>query len=143
MERVVFGASLAADRMFAADRAGLMQGLEEDDPAAIGLVGQLMIFSAASSERMPQLLKDVGEAYYAWRPESGRDVFRDALIAHLADRCEEAGVNNTIELVRPGDRFDHTRHNSKQRGVEVDDVFGWIVLRDNGKVYTKASVSVK
>jgi hypothetical protein len=65
------------------------------------------------------------------------------LIAHLTECCEAAGVSNTIELVRPGDRYDHTRHNSKQRGVEIDGVFGWIVLRDNGKVYTKASVAVK
>jgi hypothetical protein len=142
-QRIVFGESLAADMAFAADRANLLRGLEEQDAAAVGLIGQLMIFNAAPAERMPQLLKDVGEAYYTWRPHTGRDDFRDALIAVLGERCEAAGVGNTIELVRPGDRFDAMRHNSKQRGVEIVDVFGWVVLRDNGKVYTKASVAVK
>lgn len=142
-ERIVFGESLAQTPAFAADRASLLHGLEEQDDHAVGLVGQLMIFNAASAERMPQLLKDVGEAYYAWRPQAGHDNFRDALIAYLGERCEAAGVGNTIELVRPGDRFDAMRHNSKQRGVEIVDVFGWVVLRDNGKVYTKASVAVK
>jgi len=27
--------------------------------------------------------------------------------------------------------------------VEIAEVFGWIVLRDNGKVYTKANVAVR
>ena len=52
-------------------------------------------------------------------------------------------MSNTIELVHPGERFDSTRHNASQRGVEITQVLGWIVLRDNGKVYTKASVAVK
>ena len=29
------------------------------------------------------------------------------------------------------------------RGVEIVQVLGWIVLRDNGKVYTKAAVEVR
>ena len=52
-------------------------------------------------------------------------------------------MSNTIELVHPGQRFDSMRHNAAERGVEITQVFGWIVLRDNGKVYTKASVAVK
>jgi hypothetical protein len=35
------------------------------------------------------------------------------------------------------------RHNAAERGVEVADVFGWVVLRDNGKVYSKANVSLR
>ncbi|MEQ8786977.1 MAG: hypothetical protein RIC55_11785 [Pirellulaceae bacterium] len=142
-ERAVLGEALAADPGLSAERGELIHGLLSGDDDASALAGQLLIFSAASSERMPQLLRDVGEAYYAWRPYLGHDPFRDALIQHIRARCEEAGVGNTIELVRPGDRFDHTRHNSKARGVEIDDVYGWVVLRDNGKVYTKASVSTK
>ena len=52
-------------------------------------------------------------------------------------------MSNTIELVHPGERFDSTRHNASKRGVEITQVLGWIVLRDNGKVYTKASVAVR
>ena len=43
----------------------------------------------------------------------------------------------------PGERFDSLRHNASRPGVEITQVLGWIVLRDNGKVYTKASVAVK
>jgi chemotaxis protein histidine kinase CheA len=142
-ERAALGTTLTSLPGIASDRAELVEGVLSGEDSAIGLVGQLMIFNSASAERMPQLLKDVGEAFYAWRPHAGGDSFRTALIDYLADRCASAGVTNTIELVRPGDRYDHTKHNAKQRGVEVDEVFGWIVLRDNGKVYTKASVSVK
>jgi hypothetical protein len=52
-------------------------------------------------------------------------------------------LHNTIELVHPGERFDATRHNASTRGVEITEVHGWIVLRDNGKVYTKANVTVR
>lgn len=142
-ERIVLGETLACQPAFARERAALIDGLLAGDETAAALVGQLLIFNAASPERMPQLLRDVGEAYYAWRPHVGADAFRDALVDAIHARCEAQGVSNTIELVQPGDRFDHTKHNSKQRGVEIGDVLGWVVLRDNGKVYTKASVTVK
>lgn len=35
------------------------------------------------------------------------------------------------------------RHNAKKRGADVSAVPGWGVLRDNGKVYSKANVSVR
>ena len=66
-----------------------------------------------------------------------------ALVASLLRTCEQAGISNTIELVHPGERFDAARHNASERGVEVVRPLGWIVLRDNGKVYTKASVAVQ
>lgn len=53
------------------------------------------------------------------------------------------GLGNTIELVNVGDRFDIARHNASERGAVITAVQGWVVLRDNGKVYTKANVSVK
>ena len=65
------------------------------------------------------------------------------MIAWTHAQLEEIGLKNRIEVVQAGDRYDLNRHNAKERGVEVDEVFGWIVLRDNGKVYSKANVSVK
>ena len=56
---------------------------------------------------------------------------------------ESVEIGNKIEIVQVGDRYDMQRHNAKERGVEVSDVYGWIVLRDNGKVYSKANVSVQ
>ena len=104
-----------------------------------------MVFRGSPPDRLPGLLKEVGEAYYRWQPLASHndDPFRDELAAWLQRKCDEAGNPNTIELVRPGDRYDNRRHHAKQRGVEVDQVRGWVVLRENGKVYTKASVTVK
>ena len=94
-------------------------------------------------DRLPTLLKDVGEAWYRWQGEdSASDPLRDALIAWLHTRLEGVGLGNRIDLVRVGDRYDSKRHNAKNRGVEVTGVQGWVVLRDNGNVYTKANVTV-
>ena len=104
----------------------------------------LACFQSASAERLPKLLKEIGEAYYAWQPKRvpGANPLEEALTAWLQRTCEAAGIANTIELVHPGERFDATRHNASSRGVEIAEVYGWIVLRDNGKVYTKANVAV-
>ena len=145
MEQVLFGPELAANQSLFSDRQTLLQGLLNGSHDALTLLGQLMIFRGATPDRMAGLLKDVGEAYYRWRPEfaDGADPFRDELTGWLQRKCEEGGVPNSIELVRPGDRFDSKRHHAKDRGVEVAEVRGWVVLRDNGKVYTKASVTLK
>jgi hypothetical protein len=91
------------------------------------------------------LLKDLGEAYYRWQPKTspGNNLFEEALVRFLQRSCESAGIYNSIELVHPGERFDSSRHNAASRGVEIVQVLGWIVLRDNGKVYTKAAVEVR
>ena len=96
-------------------------------------------------DKMPPLLKDIGEAYYRWQPKSrpGSDRMEEALVAWLKETMQDAGIANTIEVVQPGERFDSTRHTASTRGVEITEVHGWVVLRDNGKVYTKASVAVR
>jgi hypothetical protein len=144
-QRILFGHDLANNQALAALRDKLLEGLLGGERNATGLVGTILLFQAASAERMPQILKDVGEAYYRWNPRTqlGDDPLRDGLINWLRRKCEAAGVSNTIVLVRPGDRFESARHNAKQKGVEVTQVGGWVVLRDNGKVYTKANVAVK
>ena len=128
------------------DRRGLVSGLRCGEPAAGVLVGTLLVFRNSTPDRMAQMLKDIGEAYYRWRPETAatQDLFRQALIESLHSLCESASIFNRIELVRPGDRFDSARHHSKSRGgMEVVDVQGWVVLRENGKPYTKANVTVQ
>ena len=138
----VLGPELAAGG--AASRR-LLEGVLAGDSAAQGLTGQLLVFRSAAQERLPQLLKDVGEAYYRWHPKTapGNDPFEEALINYLRRTCESAGIYNSIELVHPGERFDAGRHNAPSRDVEIVQVRGWIVLRDNGKVYTKAAVEVR
>ncbi|MEE2707517.1 MAG: hypothetical protein VX988_10720, partial [Planctomycetota bacterium] len=140
MEQVIFGLDLAANQTLSPERQTLLQGLYAGNADAMTLLGQILIFRGAGADRMPGLLKEVGEAYYRWRSDTttGQDPFRDELIGWLQRNCDQSGVPNTIELVQPSDRYDSKRHHSKDRGIEVDRVHGWVVLRDNGKVYTKA-----
>lgn len=144
-KNIFFGPDLANNEALTALRDKVVQGLLGGDRNTTGLAGTLLLFQSATPDRMPQILKDVGEAYYRWNPRTqlGNDPLRNALITWLHRKCESVGVSNTIEIVQPGDRFESSRHNAKQRGVEVTQVAGWVVLRDNGKVYTKATVAVK
>jgi hypothetical protein len=141
----ILGRELADNPALEAQRQQLFSGMLAGEASACSLVGNLMIFRSSPAERMPTLLKEIGEAYYRWHPRATNQPseMEKALVASLERACAEAGIPNTIELVHPGERFDAMRHNAPQRGVEITQVLGWVVLRDNGKVYTKASVAVK
>lgn len=140
MEGLIFGDDLAGHPSYSRARQSLLQALRQGDEDALGLAGEILIVRSATMDRLPTLLKDVGEAWYRW--PGGSDELRDALIAWLHARLDAVGLGNRIELVRVGDRYDSKRHNAKARGVEVTGVHGWVVLRDNGNVYTKATVAV-
>ena len=144
-EQAILGPSLAQEPALAFQRQQLLNGVLEGNAGACALAGQLLVFQSAPPERLPQLLKDLGEAYYRWQPKQtpGTNPVEEALVGWLRRSCENAGIGNTIELVHPGERFDSTRHNATSRGVEITEVRGWIVLRDNGRVYTKATVAVR
>ncbi len=144
-EKAVLGRDMAVNPSLAFQRHQLLNGVLEGAPAACALAGQLLVFQSAPAERLPPLLKDIGEAYYRWQPKTrpGNSPFEESLAGWLQRTCEAAGLHNTIELVHPGQRFDATRHNATTRGVEITEAHGWIVLRDNGKVYTKANVAVR
>ncbi|MHC4407234.1 MAG: hypothetical protein ACYTG0_47095 [Planctomycetota bacterium] len=144
-EWAILGPDLTQDPALAFARQQLIAGAFQGDPGAQAFAGQLLVFHSAPPERLPQLLKEIGEAFYRWQPKTapGTGAFEDALVEWLRRRCEEVGIYNTIALVDPGERFDSARHTAASRGVEITDVQGWIVLRDNGKVYTKATVSVR
>jgi hypothetical protein len=144
-KEAILGEDLCRDMSLGEARTRLFRGVLAGDSAAKALAGQMMLAQAASVDRFPPLMKEVGEAYYRWRPKTAgvNDPFETALAAWLKRRCDAEGLGNTIELVIVGDRFDATRHNALERGAEITAVQGWVVLRDNGKVYTKANVSVK
>ena len=144
-QRAILGDKLAENPALDFQRQQLLGGVLQGERGACSLVGQLLVFRSVPAEKLPPLLKEVGEAYYRWQPKSrpGPNPMEDALLAWLRGICDEAGISNTIELVHPGERFDSTRHTAAARGVEITEVRGWIVLRDNGKVYTKASVAVR
>ncbi len=141
----VLGPELISDGALGVPCQQLLEGVLAGDGPAQGLAGQLLVFRSATPERLPQLLKDLGEAYYRWQPKTapGNNLFEEALVRFLQRTCENAGIYNSIELVHPGERFDSGRHNATSRGVEIVQVLGWIVLRDNGRVYTKAAVEVR
>jgi hypothetical protein len=127
------------------DLQKLVDGLERGDVGAAGLVGRLLAFRAADAEELPILLKDVGEAYYGWSNQLSfeRVALREALIRRLIAACGRAGMGHRIETVRVGDRFDRSRHQATAGGWEITVVRGWVVLRDNGSVYTKAEVETR
>ena len=143
--RAILGPDLAADRELAGECRALVTGVLEGNPGAQSLAGELLIFQATPGERLPHLLKDLGEAYYRWQPKTtpGTRPLEESLVRWLRRVCEAAGIFNSVELVHPGERFDSTRHSAASRGVEITQVEGWVVLRDNGKVYTKATVTAR
>ena len=51
-------------------RQQLLAGLLAGEPAAVSLTGLLLVFPAASAEKMPMLLRDIGAAYYRWQPRT-------------------------------------------------------------------------
>ncbi len=144
-QEALLGGELAHNPALNADKNKLLSGVLSGDPGACGLVGSLLLFRSAAADKMPPLLKDIGEAFYRWQPKTSNrpSELEKALAEWLMRACDQAGMANTIELVNPGERFDSLRHNALRPGVEITQVLGWIVLRDNGKVYTKASVAVK
>jgi hypothetical protein len=149
--QAIFGPQWAAHAKTAPSRQQLLDGVTAEKGVTAGkkdaatLAGLLMMFQAAAPDRRPQMLKDIGEAYLRWRPDANDDPdgMRAALVTWLTRHSEESGKSNTIELVHPGDRFDNTRHHAQEKGAEIVRAFGWVVLREGGKVYTKASVAVK
>lgn len=144
-QRALLGEELASQPALSGVRDQFLAELLQGNDGARALAGQLLVFRSTPMERMPQLLKDVGEAYYRWQPKvrPGAAPMETALASWLEAKCDGAGIGNRIELVDPGERFDATRHNATARGVEITEVLGWIVLRDNGRVYTKATVAVR
>lgn len=144
-QQALLGPELASRSELSEARDQFLAELLQGSDGARALAGQLLVFRSTPMERMPQLLKEVGEAYYRWRPKvrPGTAPMEQALAGWLEARCDEAGIGNRIELVDPGERFDATRHSAAARGVEITEVLGWIVLRDNGRVYTKATVAVR
>ena len=144
-QAALLGAELAGNSTIARDRQELLGAVLQGDSAAGCLVGSIVMFRSSPPEKMPPWLKEIGEAFYRWQPRTSNRPgdLEKALVDWLQRACEQSGMANSIELVHPGERFDSTRHNASKPGVEITQVLGWIVLRDNGKVYTKAAVAVK
>jgi len=140
--QIIFGDQLKSNPGLSALSGALLSEVHAGEADAIGMLGYLLAFRAADQERKPKLLKELGEAFYLWQPE-GNARLLDPLIQWAHALLDQAGINNRIEVVQAGDRYDMQRHNAKERGAEVYGISGWVVLRDNGKVYTKANVSVR
>ena len=144
--KIFLGPELCENNSLSIDRDELLDGFLRGDRASAGLIGTMIEFQSSTPERMPRLLQDIGEAYYRWHPKRspGAHPFERILAHYVCSVCEANGIKNTIELVETGQRFDAGRHNSSSsHGVEITEVKGWVVLRDNGKVYTRAAVEVQ
>ncbi|MDO4629551.1 MAG: hypothetical protein Q4C70_10240 [Planctomycetia bacterium] len=142
----VFFGEMALEPSIQNELQYILQGILAHDSVSCYLGGILMMFQSSAPDKMVLLLKDLGEAYYRWAnqfPDSNLEVLEDALVRWAQWLCESAGLPNRIETVMPGQRFDAGRHNSTTRGVTVTQVHGWVVLRGNGSVYSKALVDVQ
>ena len=145
LDKAVFG-EMALEPSIQNERQYVLQGILAHDAVCSYLGGIMMMFQSSTPEKMVLLLKDLGEALYRLvnsLPENDLEQFEDSVARWAQWLCESAGLQNRIELVRPGQRFDSARHNSASRGVTVTQVMGWVVLRGNGSVYSKALVDVQ
>ncbi|MCH5372879.1 MAG: hypothetical protein JJ992_02795 [Planctomycetes bacterium] len=140
--RILFGEHLRADPSITHLSGSLLGDVYAGDTGAIALAGQLMTFRTGTAEQKARLLKDVGEAFYNWKPQ-GDEPLLEPLITWVHAELDDVSLGNRIMVVQVGDRYDMQRHNARQSGVEVAEVYGWIVLRDNGKVFSKANVALK
>jgi len=140
--QIIFGDQLKVDPGIGSLSGALLSEVQTNADDAVGMLGYLLAFRSADQERKPKLLKELGEAFYLWKSD-GNPRLLGPLINWIHAVLDRAGINNRIDLVQVGDRYDMQRHNAKERGAEVSAVAGWVVLRDNGKVYSKANVSVR
>jgi hypothetical protein len=139
---ILFGENLHAVRSVSHLSGSLLADVYAGDSQAVGFAGQLMTFRTGTAEQKARLLKDVGEAFYAWKPH-GEAPLLEPLIDWVHAELDEVQLGNRIMVVQVGDRYDMQRHHAKQPGIEVAEVYGWVILRDNGKVFSKASVAVR
>ena len=145
LDKAFFG-EMALEPSIESERQYLLQGILAHESSSCYFGGILMMFQSSAPDKMVLLLKDVGEAFYRWAnaiPGYNVEQFEDVLARWAQWLCESAGLQNRIELVMPGQRFDSSRHNAVNRGATIARVHGWVVLRGNGSVYSKALVDVE
>ncbi len=144
-QEAILGRDLAEYPGLDRQRQRLLSGFLQGEPAACALVGQLLVFRSSPAEKMPTLLKDIGEAYYRWNPRTaaGPTKWKTPWSPGSSGPANRpACPTRSSWSIRASVSIPcgTTPPNGASR---ITQVFGWIVLRDNGKVYTKASVAVK
>ena len=145
MLRMIFG-DVAGERPEVVEFLNRMfMEVKQGVKGAIGLSGRLMALQNCTVKAYPGLLKEIGDAYYSWKPRDGGSVTREEelLVRFLHSQISKSGARNTVKLVECGDRFDASLHASETRGVEVAAVRGWIVLRENGDPIVRAGVLLR
>ena len=66
--QIIFGDQLGSVPALSHFSGRLLSEVYGGDIDALGLVGQLIGFRSANAERKPKILKDLGEAFYRWKP---------------------------------------------------------------------------
>ncbi len=98
-EEALLGGELAHNPALNADKNQLLKGVLNGDPGACGLVGSLLLFRSAAADKMPPLLKDIGEAFYRWQPKT----------SNRPSELEKALVEWLHAGLRPGGHGQHDR----------------------------------
>ena len=114
-EKVFLGEELCADAELGALRRQLVANVVDGVATARALAGELLLVQTAAKDQVPEIFKHVGEAYYHWRPRlppgcGEDDPLEKALANWLSRHARIMGLPNSIQLVRPGERFDASRH---------------------------------
>ena len=143
-ENIILGSQLGQSDSLQVLRDVLQAAVFAKEEAARAFAAHLLLVQAIGPTEAAERLRDLGEAFYRWRPRANEkpDEIEQAVVDCINHYLASANVKNRIMLVNPGERFDKQKHLSATRGLNVTEVFGWIVLRENQTVYTKAKVNV-
>ncbi len=70
--QIIFGDQLKADPSIGAFSGSLLSEVQANVDDAVGMMGYLLAFRSADQERKPKLLKELGEAFYLWKPDGNQ-----------------------------------------------------------------------
>lgn len=137
---VLMGDALRADKTLTPVWEQLTSQVLVGESTACQLGAFLMLFHRGALEECHKWIQAIGESWYRWAGEENGEA-KQALINWLNQECVRRNVPLRVEEVRSGVRFDSDRHIAVgQPGRDVYGVQGWLVLREDKSIFSKALV---
>ena len=145
LEHSLLGPELAACASLESSRARLFRGVQQGQDSAGSLVGWWLAFRTTAGSERHKILRPLGEALYRWLGENEADeLMAETWVAATNKLCQDFGLRASVERIRLGVRFDPDRHLATGRpGRDVTEVWGWVVVLPDGRVFDKALVTVQ